>query len=98
MGFLDLLTNHERLRGLDRALRQSFGRLKDETSIIFSWLHYLREKDRVHDDRYYFAQQQLEKYDSKMSKLQDEIHAIKSEILTLKMDQGQVRCSYSQEI
>jgi biotin operon repressor/ribosomal protein L29 len=87
MGLLDFLQWKRHWQAMDNALSQSFGRLKNETSLIFSWLHYFREKDRIHDDRYLYAQQQLEKRGSQIDRLREEMMSVKAEMLALRMSQ-----------
>jgi hypothetical protein len=45
---------------LDKALIESFGRIKQDTSLAFSWLRYFKQKDKVHDERQAAHQQQLQ--------------------------------------
>lgn len=92
MGFWDWLKKDapDRWSSLDNALSQSFGRIKSETSLIFSWLHYLREKDRINDDRAHYAQQQIDAQKEQISNLKSEMMALRHEFLTLKTSQGQV--------
>ncbi|MBN2454847.1 hypothetical protein JXB11_04860 [Candidatus Woesearchaeota archaeon] len=75
----------KRWHSLDRALAESFSRVKSETSLIFSWLHYFREKDKVHDDRHYRAQQQIQNHGNEIQKMKEEILALKSQILHIKI-------------
>ena len=85
----------KRLKRLDNALVHSFNRLKSETSLIFSWLHYFREKDNVHDERHHYAQQQLHHHGSQIDRIKEEIFALKSEFLHLKIGQERDKIVYS---
>jgi hypothetical protein len=88
MGILSLITGADkRWHNLQKALSHSFSRIKSETSLIFSWLHYFREKDKVHDERHYHTQQQLQHHSKEIDRLKDEIFALKSEFLQLKIGQ-----------
>jgi hypothetical protein len=102
MGFFDLFRKaDEKWHKLDQALIQSFTRIKNETSLVFSWIRYLKEKDRVHDERHLSYQQQLQNHSSHISnhrsqienhhaqieKMKGELFALKSEILQLKISQ-----------
>jgi hypothetical protein len=106
MGFFDLFKKaDERWHRLDNALVQSFTRIKNESSLVLSWIHYLKEKDRVHDERHSNHQQQLqnhssqlqshgsllENHHSQLDKIKDEIFALKSEILQLKISQEKAK-------
>lgn len=102
MGFFDLFRKaDEKWHKLDKALVQSFTRIKNETSLVFSWIHFLKEKDKLHDDRHFKSQEKLEKHHDQLQghgsllekhhgqleKIKDEIFALKSEILQLKISQ-----------
>ncbi|MFH1181576.1 MAG: hypothetical protein V1702_01330 [Candidatus Woesearchaeota archaeon] len=95
MGFFDLFRKaDEKWHKLNQALVQSFSRIKNETTLVFSWIHYLKEKDKLHDDRHLYHQQKLqshgsllENHHSQIEKIKDEIFALKSEILQLKISQ-----------
>jgi hypothetical protein len=87
MRILALFKGTDKWHNLEKALAHSFGRIKSETSLIFSWLHYFREKDKVHDDRHYHTQQQIQHHDRTIDKMKEEIFALKSEVLQLKVGQ-----------
>jgi chromosome segregation ATPase len=61
MGLFDFFKKaDEDWHKLDKALIQAFGRIKRDTTLVFSWLRYLKEKDRVQDERHNSHKQQLE--------------------------------------
>lgn len=80
----------DKLHTIDRMLIHSFNKVKHESTLVFTWLHYFREKDRVHDDRYSAMQKQLNLQASQIVGMQREFSGLKSSIFRIEFDQGQV--------
>ncbi len=87
----------ERWRELDQSLASSFTKVRGDIAVSFSWLNYLREKDKIHDSRNERNSYFLGKMSAEIRELQREIQILKGQVAkgharTLeRTSQGQVR-------
>lgn len=90
MGLLDLFSKKENkgIIAMSNALHEAFGKLRQETTNIFAWLRYLREKDVKNDWNHEQINYILGEHDALIEGIKKDIEELKGAI---KMQQRQVR-------
>ena len=92
MGLKDLFKKgtHE-VALLEQHVVHALERVKAEKGLIFSWLHYFKEKDKLHEERYARLQRSEERYQEHIASLREDIFSLKTELHQLRTRQGHVR-------
>lgn len=85
LGFLKRLFSEERLEKLDRNLTTAFERVRSDTSNLFSWVNYLREKDIANDEKHEKINYILGNHHAIIKTLQQEIIELKNELKNQKI-------------
>ena len=97
-GFIRRRFSEERWESFDQRVSAAFERVKSDTSNIFSWVNYLREKDITNDEKHQKINYVLGTHNAMIKSLQNEIILLKKEVKSIKINskvekitEGQVR-------
>ena len=80
--------NHE-IALLEQSIGHTVERIKVEKGLVFSWLHYFKEKDRIHEERYERVQRATERHQEHIALLKEEIFHLKTELHRFRTVTGQ---------
>ena len=87
MWLLDFLGLADKWRKLDEELTRAFDKVKTETTHIFDWIRYLREKDIRNDQRFERVSYELGMHEAELRGLKSEISELKAEIFRSKKEE-----------
>ena len=93
MGLSDWLKGKKEVALIERTFGQALEHIRAEKGVIFSWLHYFKEKDKIHEERYTQMQRSTARHQENIGQLRDELFELKTVLHQLRTEKGQQRTS-----